>query len=196
MPEDPTRRDPDDALDEALSALLDGELTAEEAARVRAAVAASPEAARRLERMGLLDDALRALPAPQVPEELHARLRARIAATAPGPRPARQGEARPRGVGAGLPGGGRSGRRTRLAWVAGAALATAAGGALWIWLPRGLVETPRPGREAARVGAPDDPVEEFLAAAPPAPAAAPDDDEVIELLDWLAELGDVEGGRG
>jgi hypothetical protein len=86
--------------------------------------------------------------------------------------------------------------------VAGAALATAAGGAALLWLPRALTQAPAPEPETVRSAGRADPVEEFLAVAPAGPdesaeqADRPEDAEVIEVLDWLAELGEVDGGRG
>jgi len=67
-------------LDEKLSALLDGELSATEQAELRARLERSPELRARLEALRQVDARLRALPARQVPGDLAERLRARIAA--------------------------------------------------------------------------------------------------------------------
>jgi hypothetical protein len=68
----------DPATDEQLSALVDGELGADEERALRARVAAEPELARRLAALEAVDARLRALPAPALPRDLRARLQARI----------------------------------------------------------------------------------------------------------------------
>ena len=76
----PDRELLDLATDEALSALVDGELdtAAERALHERAE--SEPALARRLAELEAVDSQLRALPVPEVPADLRARLRARIAA--------------------------------------------------------------------------------------------------------------------
>lgn len=66
--------------DEALSALIDGELGAEETRVLRERLAREPALAARHAELGALDRRLRERPAPPLPADLHARLRARIAA--------------------------------------------------------------------------------------------------------------------
>jgi anti-sigma factor RsiW len=113
-------------LDAKLSALLDDELPAEEAAALRAEIARRPELAARLAELAAVDAELRALPERPLPADLRARLGARIhaerttsARSAPPPR--------------------------RRRWIPAAALAAAAALALVV-LPRLRTE---PGTEIA-----------------------------------------------
>ena len=193
-------------FEQQLSAYLDGELSPDDEARLRAAIAASPELAGRLAELESVDAALAALPVPELPAGAKARLRARIAAeaVAPGARPPL--------------------RRRRTLFVAAAAVAAAL--LVWLVLPRTgdqtsfIAEQPTPV-----VPSPHEPVQERGSADLPqiadAPAAdlpdllAPDDisenlavelaDEldaedvaVVEVLEWLAVLEGLEpdGGRG
>ena len=110
----------DPATDEALSALVDGELDASSARALRQRAESEPAIALRLAELEAIDAQLRALPAPEVPVDLPARLRARISAQSDSPlRPiTRVGPVRPQR------------RAHRLPWVVGAALA--AGLALYL----------------------------------------------------------------
>jgi anti-sigma factor RsiW len=65
-------------LEERLSALLDGELSAQEAEALREEIARRPELARRLAELAAVDAELRALPERPVPVDLRARLGARV----------------------------------------------------------------------------------------------------------------------
>jgi anti-sigma factor RsiW len=68
----------DAATDEALSALIDGELGEDEARALRARIASEPALAGRLAALEAVDARLRTLPAPAVPADLRARLEARL----------------------------------------------------------------------------------------------------------------------
>ena len=65
-------------LDEQLSALIDGELDAEQERQLRARIAAEPQLAERLARLEGVDVALRALPGATLPSGLEQSLRDRI----------------------------------------------------------------------------------------------------------------------
>jgi negative regulator of sigma E activity len=190
-------------LDEKLSALLDGELSPEQAEVLGAELARSPELAAQLAALAAVDDGLRALPSPRVPTDLRARVERQLRA-----------EAQPRVHGGGRPRSRRFavlGARRR--WLTAAAFAAAAAAVL------ALVVLPRLGREETQVARTDPsapaqaaeqapqtkPVPEAPAPAPPAPAPAPaheepaaedvalaDDLPVIEVLDVLAELDELE----
>lgn len=193
-------------LEAQLSAYLDGELSTQEEARLRAAIAASPELARKLRELESVDAALAALPVPEVPAGAKARLRARIEADAiaPGIRPPL--------------------RRQRMRIVAVAALAAAL--LAWLVLPRAsdepslVADQPMPVVPSPRepVQEPDPVVLPQIAETPAADRPdrlaadeASDDllvklaDEldaedvaVVEVLEWLAALEGLEpdGGRG
>ena len=79
--------------DEALSALLDGELAAEQAAELRARMAEEPALAERFARMAELDQALRGLSrrklSPEHLEQLRAGVMERVASEPSGTRPRR-----------------------------------------------------------------------------------------------------------
>jgi negative regulator of sigma E activity len=147
-----SERDPrDPQLDEALSALLDGELDAEAEAALRARLEGSPEAAARLRELEGIDSALRGIPELEVPSDLLARVHAAAASESPA-RTSARGRA-PRG-----------GRR----WLAvGGALAAAAAAALALYLAPGAAppDDARPQAPVAR--APEAPL--LPAPAPRAP---------------------------
>jgi anti-sigma factor RsiW len=183
-------------LDEKLSALLDGELSPQEEAALRAEIARSPELAARLAAFAGLDERLRALPSRPVPADLHARVAERTRGA-----PAR-----------GAPRSGAPPARRR--WLAAAALAAAAAALALLVLPR----APREATQVARVEPPPVPLAPPLAVEPevpalpepaptpaptPTPAPAPqrlalDEDSeaedlpVIAVLDVLAELDELE----
>ena len=72
------RNELDPALDEMLSALLDGELDAATERELRARLVSDAGLAQRLAELEAVDAQLRALPSPAVPNDLRDRLRARI----------------------------------------------------------------------------------------------------------------------
>jgi sigma-E factor negative regulatory protein RseA len=185
-------------LEAKLSLLIDGELGPEEEAALRGELARSPELVRRLAELEAVDAALGALPARPVPPQLRAGLAERIRAEA-----VLRVERPPR-------------RRAPRRWLAAAALASAAAALALVVLPKLRREeaplaqaerAPVPPAPAAEVARPAPPVE--LAERPPPPAPAPrtepvpaatdepdialaDDLPVIEVLDVLAELGELE----
>jgi hypothetical protein len=106
----------DPATDEALSALVDGELDPAAASALRERAASEPALARRLEELEAVDARLRALPAPPVSADLRERLRARIEAENANDSPPL----------------GRAARARRVPWAIGFGLA--AGLALYLWV--------------------------------------------------------------
>lgn len=118
---------PGDPIDEALSALHDGELSPEQQAELIARAEQEPEVAARLAVFSQLDEALRALPEREVPADLGLRLRRRLEENADFPAaqvaPAIRFRSR-------LPSRGR--------WVTGAGLAAAAALALY-WSVSGFL---------------------------------------------------------
>jgi anti-sigma factor RsiW len=113
-------------LDEELSALIDGELDAEQERRLRTRIDAEPQLAERLARLRGVDAALRALPETPLPAGLQASLRERIAREA-----VAEGQAEQAGNGEvrALP------PRRRLPRWAGAAVAAAAALVVWVLMP-------------------------------------------------------------
>lgn len=187
-------------LEAQLSAYLDGELSDEDEERVREAIAASPELARRLAELESVDAALAALPTPAVPVGAKARLRERIATDAAALR-AQMGRD------AAAPGVRAPRRRGRLLAMAAAVVAAA----LLAWLV-----LPRTGEEASLVAGQPAPI-----AATPKIAVEPDPEEdlpdllapegigedfdgeidledvaVVEVLEWLAALEGLEPDEG
>ncbi len=197
-------------LDEKLSALLDDELPAEEAAALRAEIERRPELQRRLAELAAVDAGLRALPTRPVPADLRARVGARVDAERE--TPARRDPAP---------------RRRR--WREVAAFAAAAAALALFVLPR-LRSDPEPTPEVVARTMPEPPPEvvartmpepppevvaqtmpeptplpadepdlerlarELLEPSPRVPAAVEDEDlPVIAVLDVLAELDELEG---
>jgi anti-sigma factor RsiW len=68
----------DESIDQELSALIDGELTAERAAELNARVASDPELKARLSTLEAVNESLRSLTPPAMPADLRARLQTRI----------------------------------------------------------------------------------------------------------------------
>ena len=68
----------DESIDPELSALIDGELTAERAAELNARVASDPELRARLSTLEAVNESLRSLTSPAMPADLRARLQTRI----------------------------------------------------------------------------------------------------------------------
>lgn len=118
------------AYDEDLSALHDGELDAARSEEVRSHVAACERCRTLLARFGAVDAALRSTASPEVSPALEAAILAHVAreSGAGSPSHARRGERTPRGVRAGT-----APRRFRAGLAA--ALAIAAGIALWLSVP-------------------------------------------------------------
>ncbi len=165
-------------LEAQLSALLDGELSPEEAVALRAEIARSPELAARLAALAAVDDGLRTLPHRAVPSDLRARVAQRIASERMPPRRARR-------------------------WLAAAARAAAAAVVALLALPRTRSDETQVARTAPEpTPAPAPRVEIAEQAPPPAledaqPLAAEElaeaeDLPVIEVLDVLAELDELE----
>ncbi len=187
-------------LEAQLSALLDGELSPEEAAALRTEIARSPELAERFAALAEVDHELRALPARAVPSALRARVARRVASERMPPRRARR-------------------------WLGAAALAAAAAVLALLALPRMRSDQtqvagtePLPSPQAPLATLP--PVAPVAPPTPePAPAPAPrvqiaeqapppaledaepvaleelaeaEDLPVIEVLDVLAELDELE----
>jgi anti-sigma factor RsiW len=128
-------------LDEALSALLDGELDAAAEAELRARLERSPEAASRLRELEGVDSALRGVPEPEVPGDLLARVHAAARSESPA-----RAVAPPVAGGAGWPWALHWPRRRPPRWPS-----------IWRLAP------PRPGTRARRRPSP-------VARAPEAPA--------------------------
>lgn len=144
--------------DSELSALLDGALSAHEAAALRAEIAQDPSLAARLAELARVDEELRALPARPVPPDLRARLQAKLEADV---------AARPQlGL---VRGGGFARIRRRRAWAAGFAAAAAAALVAVVGLP---------GRE------PREARPEFAVAVTPRPSDEPRSDaETVPIPD-------------
>jgi anti-sigma factor RsiW len=68
----------DESIDQELSALIDGELTAERAAALNARVASDPELKARLSTLEAVNESLRSLTSSAMPADLRARLQRRI----------------------------------------------------------------------------------------------------------------------
>jgi anti-sigma factor RsiW len=169
-------------LDARLSALLDGELSPEEAEALRAEIARSPELTLQLAALAAVDDGLRALPSPRLPSDLRVRLARRVREDVP---------ARPRAPGAARRRAPRSGAIP--GWLAAAAVAAAAAAVLaFVVLPQlGREETPLARVEpepAPPAPAHEEPASEDLALADDLPVI-----EVLDVLDVLAELDELEG---
>ncbi len=163
-----SERDPrDERLDEALSALLDGEPNAATEA-LRARVARSPELRRRLDELARVDEMLRAVPEPAVPADLLARVRAQAEAEESGPRP---------GIGAPRP-------RRRWLVVGSALAAAAAGAALALYLGPGVGSAPETVRAPQVARVPESPGVGPLA---PVPTTEPPGDHLVGLGDTSAE---------
>lgn len=163
----------DETLERELSALLDGALSPEREAELRALVARSPELAVRLEALRRVDAALRSLPVPAASPDLRARLDARLRAEAG----SRRGRAAP-------------GRRGRWLAAAGVGAALAAAAALALVLVRQPAPGPTPAPEAGPsliAGVPDEDVE--LAMELP-----PEDLGMLEDLDLLLSLDALDKG--
>jgi negative regulator of sigma E activity len=143
------------ARDAELSALLDGALSAPEAAALRAQIEADPALAARFAELAQVDAALRALPARPAPADLRARLQAKLDA-----------ESAPR-TGLGVIRGGAP--RRRRAWIAGISAAVAATAAALMVLLHAPGELQR--------GAPRD--EGGLAAMRPSDTAASPDEVAL-----------------
>lgn len=196
-----------DPRDEQLSAYLDGELEAGEEQELRAALQASPALAQRLARLARVDEELRGLAARPVPERLPERLRAGLQARIEAESAERVAETQPRSLGP-----RRTPQRSRR-WLRPALAAAAAAVLALIVLPWLGAEGPgpTPSRVAEGVVEATDPVAlpeptrtplEALEPSPVEIATAlaieeESDLDVIEMLDWLEELGDLEAsGRG
>ncbi len=197
MTRDRNGRDPDESIDENLSAWLDGELDDAAVEELRAEIEERPGLAARLEQLRRVDEELRALPEPAVRPELAERLRERIAEEErAAPQPSRR-----RGSPAPPP---------RRRWMLPLLAAAAAAGLVFLALPR-LRQTP-PQEEAAVARAPTPESVAETIAPEPSPEASPDpapaaeelalaieiesekDLEVIEMLEWLEMLGEIESG--
>jgi anti-sigma factor RsiW len=193
MTRDRDDHDRDEALDERLSAYLDGELDEAAEAALRAELAARPALAARLAQLQRVDDALRALPEPAVRPELATELRERIAA-----------EERPEVLRRRHPVAGATPARRRR-WIVPVLAAAAAAALALLALPR-LRETPPQeetpfARTPTPLSAPE--VVEPESPLPLEPEPAPEelalameiesdtDLEVIEMLDWLQTLGEI-----
>ncbi|MCP5055310.1 MAG: hypothetical protein GY937_01140 [bacterium] len=201
-----------------LSAYLDGELSAEDEARMREAIAASPELARRLAELESVDAALAAVPTPAVPAGAQARLRERIATDVASPRAQTVGAAAAPGVRAPR-------RRSRV--LAMAAAVAAAALLAWLILPRAGEESSLVAEQPAPVApAPSpsttvepDPASDRQVADGSIHEAAPEEDlpdllapeeigedfdgeldpedvAVVEVLEWLAALEALEPDEG
>lgn len=164
----------DRALDEDLSALLDGELDEARAGELRAMIAAEPALAARLAELESVGARLRELPLPSDTELLRAGLQQKIDAES------RAGAA---------PSGGRS--SSRAAWAAGMSLAAA----LALYLVLGPSRSSSPGG-GTREDAPADPMalleipDDELAIALDYEALR--DFDLIDQLELLEALADSE----
>ena len=183
--------------DAELSALLDGALSAHEAAALRAEIARDPALAARLAELARVDEELRALPARPVPLDLRARLQVKLDADV---------AARPQlGV---VRGGAFARIRRRRAWAAGFAAAAAAALVAVVGLPGrepreappeiavavtlSPGEEPRPDSETVPI-----PDAEALAALPGEMPAEPSEvhaSGVSEIAGHQAELDTTQAG--
>ncbi|MED5261635.1 MAG: hypothetical protein VX574_04490 [Myxococcota bacterium] len=140
----------DTRLDEALSALRDGELSPREQADLSRRVDTEPALRERVEAFEAVDRALEGLSSREIPADLGERLRARIDRDPFAPRVRlRDGDRRSAGP-----------RRRRRSWAAvGAGLAAAAALALYLALPTPGPRAPLPGFDSL---APSDPSDVVL----------------------------------
>ena len=152
-------------LDEKLSALLDDELSAEEAEALRDEIARRPELAGRLAELAAVDAGLRALPGRPVPLDLRARVGARVHAE-------RMASSR------------RAPPSRRLRWLPAAAAIAAAAALVFVVLTR-----LGPGSESDL----DLLAEELLPSSAAPNGDLEEDLPVIAVLDVLAELEELEG---
>jgi anti-sigma factor RsiW len=167
---------PGDVSDEELSALIDGELEPEHAAALRERLGREPALARRLAGFERVDAALRALPALQPAASAQAELRARVGRV------------------------GVDGRSPRIAaagqprFWAGAAIAAAATGIVFLLLPGSLPEEPALA-DATLAEATEEEIGIALHFETLAEFDVIEDLELLELLDELeAQIEEVERG--